>query len=83
MISTIRSYKMGRAYNNIALAYLADSEAAIGETLAFNRTIASPARLPFSRSSPIHPLLQAQSGTLRGDEELASVAVLRSFPSTT
>lgn len=36
LISTIRSYKLARAYNNILLAYISLSEAAMGECLAFN-----------------------------------------------
>ena len=39
LISTIRSYKLGRAFGNIVLTYTAGQESAIAECLAFNQTI--------------------------------------------
>jgi hypothetical protein len=39
LISTIRSYKLARAYGNILLTYISGSEAAMAESLAFNQTI--------------------------------------------
>ena len=38
LVSKIRSYKLARAFKNILLAYIADSEVAMAEGLAFNQT---------------------------------------------
>jgi hypothetical protein len=82
LISTIRSYKLARAYRNILLAYTATSEAAIGECLAFNQTIG------FAGNDPLSPEMLKYVGFYRrnrdlylGTEDLASVAILRSYPS--
>lgn len=84
LISTIRSYKLARTYHNILLAYTADSEAAIGECLAFNQTIG------FAGTNPLTPEMVKYIAFYRrnrdlfiGSEDLASVAVLRSYPSIT
>ena len=39
LVSKIRSYKLARAFKNILLAYIADSEVAMAEGLAFNQTL--------------------------------------------
>ncbi len=84
MVSTIRSYKMGRAYRNIALAYLAGSEAAIGESLAFNHTIGIAGPYDLSPDLPKYiPFCKRNRDLYVGAEELATVAVLRSYPSIT
>ncbi|HTV56230.1 MAG TPA: hypothetical protein VMI06_15105, partial [Terriglobia bacterium] len=84
LISTIRSYKLARAYHNILLAYTADSEAAIGECLAFNQTIG------FAGTDPLTPQMVKYIAFYRrhrdlyvGTEDLACVVVLRSYPSIT
>jgi hypothetical protein len=84
LISTIRSYKLARRYRNILLAYIAESEAAMGECLAFNQTIG------FAGEDPLPPdmvkyiaFYKKHRDLYVGTEDLASVAVLRSHPSIT
>lgn len=82
LISKIRSYKLARAYNNILLTYIADDELAMAESLAFNQTIGF---------AGIHPLTAAMRQYIqfyrenreifRWAEDLAEIAVLRSYPS--
>lgn len=84
LISTIRSYKLARAYRNILLTYIENSEAAMGECLAFNQTIG------FAGVHPLPPTMVDYVAFYRrnrdlfvGSQDLASVAVLRSYPSIT
>ena len=84
MVSTIRTYKLARAYNNIAFTYTAESEAAIGECLAFNQSIG------FAGESPLTPQMLKYISFYRkhrdcfvGSRDVAPVAVLRSYPSLT
>lgn len=84
LISTIRTYKLARRYQNVALTYTERKEAAIGECLAFNQTIG------FAGISPLTPEMVKYISFYRkrrnlyvGTKDLASVAVLRSFPSIT
>ena len=82
MVSTIRTYKLARTYNNIVFTYTAESEAAIGECLAFNQTIG------FAGESPLTPEMLKYISFYRkhrdcyvGSRDVAPVAVLRSYPS--
>jgi hypothetical protein len=84
MISTIRTYKLARAYNNVAFTYTANSEPAIGECLAFNQTIG------FAGESPLTPEMLRYISFYRthrdcyvGTRDVAPVALLRSYPSIT
>jgi hypothetical protein len=84
LISTIRTYKMARTYRNIALAYIRGNEAAIGESLTFNQTFG------MAGPSPLAPDLLKYIAFYRknrdcyvGTDDVASVAVLRSYPSIT
>jgi len=84
LISTIRTYKLARAYNNVAFTYTAASESAIGECLAFNQTIG------FAGESPLTPEMLKYISFYRrhrdcfvGARDVAPVAVLRSFASIT
>lgn len=84
MVSTIRTYKLARTYNNVAFTYTAESEAAIGECLAFNQTIG------FAGESPLTPEMLKYVSFYRkhrdcyvGSKDIAPVAVLRSYPSLT
>ncbi len=84
MVSTIRSYKLGRTYNNIAFTYTAGSEPATGECLAFSQTIG------FAGESPLAPEMLKYISFYRkyrdcfvGSRDVAPVAVLRSYPSMT
>jgi hypothetical protein len=84
LISTVRTYKMARTYRNIALAYINSNEAAMGESLAFNQTFG------MAGTSPLAPDLLKYIAFYRknrdcyvGTDDVASVAVLRSYPSIT
>ena len=84
LISTIRTYKMARTYRNIALTYNSDNEAAIGECLAFNQTMG------YAGDDPLPPGILKYISFYRKNrdcyvetEDVASVAVLRSYPSIT
>lgn len=84
MITTIRTYKAARIYQNIVLTYISDSEVAIGESLAFNQTIG------FAGSSPLSPEMlkyisfyRKQRDLYMGTKDVGSVAVLRSYASIT
>jgi hypothetical protein len=84
LITAIRTYKMARTYRNVVLTYISVSETAIAECLAFNQTIG------FAGVSPLSPDVVKYIGFYRklrdlyiGAEELAPVAVLRSYPSIT
>lgn len=84
LVSFIRTYKMARTYRNTALTYISDSEAAIAECLAFNQTIGSAGQ------HPLHPEMVRYISFYRRNRDLflattdvASVSVLRSYPSLT
>jgi hypothetical protein len=84
MITAIRTYKMARTYRNIVLTYISVSEVAIAECLAFNQTIG------FAGESPLSPdivkyisFYRRQRDLYVGAEDLAPVAVFRSYPSIT
>jgi hypothetical protein len=84
MVSTIRTYKLARTYNNVAFTYTSASEAAIGECLAFNQTIG------FAGESPLTPEMLKYISFYRkhrdcfvGSRDVAPIALLRSYPSIT
>jgi hypothetical protein len=84
LLSAIRTYKMARTYRNIVLTYISVSETAIAECLAFNQTIG------FAGVSPLSADVLKYIGFYRkqrdlyvGAEDLAPVAVLRSYASIT
>ena len=84
LISTIRTYKLARTYQNIALTYISTSEAAIGECLAFNQTIGYAGDNPLSPETVKYISFYKKNRDLyTGTKDLASVAVLRSYPSIT
>jgi hypothetical protein len=84
MITTIRTYKTARTYQNIVLAYISVSEAAIGESLAFNQTIGFAGVDPLSSDMVKYiSFYRRQRDLYVGTKDLASVAVLRSYPSIT
>ncbi len=86
LITKIRSYKLARAYDNILLAYISEDPVAMGEALAFNQTLGyvgagagdlEPEMLRYIAFYRKHRDLY------RGAKDVASVAVLRSYPSIT
>lgn len=83
LISKVRSYKLARAYRNTLLT-VPDNVVAIAESLAFNQT------LGFVGEDPLDPTMlkyvafyRANRELFTGSEDIASVAVLRSYPSIT
>jgi hypothetical protein len=84
LISTIRSLKLARTFNNVLLTYTSESEAAMAECLAFNQTIG------FAGSQPLRPGMVKYIRFYRnnreffvGSKDVATVALLRSYPSIT
>jgi hypothetical protein len=84
LVSKIRSYKLARAFDNILLTYIAGDPVAMAECLAFNQT------LGFAGQDPLTPDMQKYVAFYRqnrdlfiGTKDVASVAVLRSYPSIT
>jgi hypothetical protein len=84
LISSIRSYKMARTYRNVLITYTSASEPAIGECLAFNQTIGSAGANPLTPEMVKYISFYRKNRELYvGTQDLASVAVLRSYPSIT
>ncbi len=84
LISKIRSFKLARTFHNILMTPLYDDPVAVAESLAFNQTIG------YAGEDPIHPTLlkyiafyRTNRDLFTATEDLASVAVLRSYPSIT
>jgi hypothetical protein len=84
MISTIRTYKLARTYDNVAFTYTAESESAIGECLAFNQTIGFAGESPLTREMLKYiAFYRRYRDCFVGTRDVAPVAVLRSYPSIT
>ncbi len=84
LMTAIRSYKAARVYRNVALLKTWDYELAIAESLAFNQTIG------FSGVIPLTPEMVKYIAFYRthrdmyvGSQDVAPVAVFRSYPSIT
>ena len=84
LISKIRSYKLARTYNNVMLTYAADDPVGMAEVLAFNQT------LGFVGSNPLSPetlryieFYRKNRELYLGSEDVAPVAVFRSYASLT
>ncbi len=88
LITTIRTYKMARRYQNVAFttspASKTASEASIGEDLAFNQTIGFAGGSPLSSEMLKYISFYRKNRELYvGTKDVASVAVFRSHPSIT
>ena len=85
LVSKIRSYKLARAFKNILLAYIADSEVAMAECLAFDQTLGyAGADGPVSQAMVKHVAFYRKNRSLYvGTEDVATVGVLRSYASIT
>jgi hypothetical protein len=84
MITTIRTYKTARTYQNIVLTGSSASELGIGECLAFNQTIGFAGVDPLSSDMVKYiSFYRRQRDLYVGTKDVASVAVLRSYPSIT
>ncbi len=88
LITTIRTYKMARTYQNVAFTTSpgrqSGSEPAIGESLAFNQTIGHVGNSPLSSEAIKYISFYRKNQDLYvGTKDVASVAVFRSYPSIT
>jgi hypothetical protein len=84
LITTIRTYKTARTYQNIVLANISVSEAAIAESLAFNQTIGFAGVDPLSSAMQKYiSFYRRQRDLYVGTKDVASAAVFRSYPSIT
>src|SRR6185437_13577687 len=84
LISFIRTYKMARAYRNTALNYISESEASMGECLAFNQTIGSAGQYPLNPEMVKYiSFYRRKRDFYAGTKDVATIAVFRSYPSLT
>lgn len=84
LVTAIRTYKMARTYRNIVLTYISESEPAIAECLAFNQTIGFAGVHPLSEDVQRYvAFYRKQRDLYVGSEDVAPVAVLRSYASIT
>ena len=84
LLSHIRSYKLARTYQNVLMTYISENPVAMAEGLAFNQTIS------FAGTDPLRPQMLRYIDFYRknrelftGAQDVANVAVLRSYPSIT
>jgi hypothetical protein len=82
LLSRIRSYKLARAYRNVLMSYISDDPVAMAESLAFNQTIgfAGVDRLTPDMLRYI-AFYRKNRELFTGSKDVATVAVLRSYPS--
>lgn len=84
LITAIRTYKMARTYRNVVLSYISVSELAMAECLTFNQTIGFAGVYPLPAEMVKYISFYRQQRDLYvGAEDLAPVAVLRSYASIT
>ncbi len=84
LLSHIRSYKLARTYRNVLMTYISENPIAMAEGLAFNQTVG------FAGVDPLTPGMLRYIEFYRknrelfvGSQDVANVAVLRSYPSIT
>ncbi|HEV2246981.1 MAG TPA: alpha-amylase family protein [Terriglobia bacterium] len=83
LVSKIRSYKLARAYDNVLLT-VSPSEVATAEKLAFNQTIGTAGNAPLPAWMLDYIAFYRKHRDLFvGARDLATVGVLRSYPSIT
>ncbi|HEY3939345.1 MAG TPA: beta-galactosidase trimerization domain-containing protein [Bryobacteraceae bacterium] len=81
LISTIRTYKLARRYNNFVFSYLPDA-AAIAESLAFNHTLGFAGTDPLSADMKEHIVFyRANRHLYTAAVDAGNVALLRSYAS--
>jgi hypothetical protein len=84
LISKIRSFKLARAFDNILLTYISNDPVAMGECLAFNHTLGYVGEDPIPPDMLKYLAFYRQNRDLFiGTEDVATVALLRSYPSIT
>ncbi len=84
LLSHIRSYKLARTYRNVLMTYISDNPVAMAEALAFNQTIGFAGTAPLRAEMLRYIDFYRRNRELfTGSQDLANVAVLRSYPSIT
>lgn len=84
LVSKIRSYKLARTYNNVLLTNIDDSPLAMGEALAFNQTLGFVGSNPLTAKTQTYVDFYRQNQKIyQNSEDVATVAVLRSYASLT
>jgi hypothetical protein len=84
LISKIRSYKLARAFDNILLTYISGDPLAMAECLAFNQTLGYVGEDTLSPDMLKYLAFYRKNRELFiGTDDVATVAVLRSYPSIT
>jgi hypothetical protein len=83
LLTRIRSYKLARTYRNVLLVDMADP-VAMAEGLAFNQTIGDAGNQPLARDM-VHYIdfYRKNRDLFTGTQDVATVAVLRSYSSIT
>jgi hypothetical protein len=81
--STIRSYKLARAFKNILFTYTSLDEAAIAECLTFNQTLGAVGGNPREDMRRYIRFYKANRELYSGSVDAGNVALLRSYPSIT
>ncbi|HXH50113.1 MAG TPA: alpha-amylase family protein [Terriglobia bacterium] len=83
LVSKIRSYKLARAYDNVLMTQ-SPSDVATAEKLAFNQTIGTAGSAPLPQWMLDYIAFYRKNRDLFvGTRDLATVGVLRSYPSIT
>ena len=83
LVSKIRSYKLARTYDNVLMT-VSPNPAAMAEKLAFNQTIGTAGQSPLSPAMLDYVSFYRKNREFYvGTEDLATVGVLRSYPSIT
>jgi hypothetical protein len=84
LVSKIRSYKLARTYDNVLITYTENDPVAMAEALAFNQTLGDVG------SNPLPPetlryidFYRKNREMYQGSEDVAPVAIFRSYASLT
>jgi hypothetical protein len=84
LVSKIRSYKLARIYNNVLLTNIDDNPLAMAEALAFNQALGFVGSNPLSAKTQHYIDFYRQNQKIyRNSEDVATIAVLRSYASLT
>ena len=84
LVSKIRSYKLARTYNNVLFTYIEDHPLAMAEALAYNQTLGYVGSNPISDTTLSYiDFYRKHRDMYQKSEDVATVAVLRSYASLT
>ena len=82
LISRIRSLKLARAFQNILLSNIAENPVAMAEALSFNQTLGFVGQDPLSpKMLQYMDFYRKNRDLFAGTRDVATVALLRSYPS--